>query len=67
MTAFVLRSTTVQRRQDFLLRLLATLTIWRERSIQRAELARWSDMALHDIGQSRSSIACEIAKPFWRE
>ena len=43
-----------------------TLHIWRQRYQERQELARWTDRDLHDIGLSRSDIANEIAKPFWR-
>ena len=43
-----------------------TLHIWRQRYRERQELARWTERDLHDIGLSRSDIAYEIAKPFWR-
>jgi len=39
---------------------------WAERSRQRAELANLDARTLHDIGLSRSDIAVEINKPFWR-
>jgi len=45
---------------------LQTLYTWHARSIQRAELARFSELELHDIGLSPASIASEIDKPFWR-
>lgn len=39
---------------------------WAERSRQRSELANLDARTLHDIGISRSDIAVEINKPFWR-
>ena len=47
-------------------RALQTLWTWHLRSVQRAELARWSEHDLHDIGLSHSAIASEVDKPFWR-
>ena len=47
-------------------RALQTLWTWHVRSVQRAELARWSEYELHDIGLSHSAVASEIEKPFWR-
>nr|WP_248883497.1 DUF1127 domain-containing protein [Bradyrhizobium japonicum] len=41
----------------------ATLHLWRQRYRDRRELARWTE---HDIGVSRSDIAHELEKPFWR-
>jgi uncharacterized protein YjiS (DUF1127 family) len=43
-----------------------TLRIWQERRQQRLELARWNERDLHDVGLSRSDIAFEAEKPFWR-
>lgn len=43
-----------------------TLALWRERARYRRELARMSERELSDIGVSRSQIAGEINKPFWR-
>jgi uncharacterized protein YjiS (DUF1127 family) len=43
-----------------------TLKVWRERRQQRLELARWNERDLHDVGLSRSDIAYEAEKPFWR-
>jgi len=47
-------------------RALQQLYTWHLRSVQRSELARWSEYDLHDIGLSRSEVASEIDKPFWR-
>ena len=43
-----------------------TLHLWRQRYRDRRELARWTEHDLHDIGVSRSDIAHELEKPFWR-
>ena len=43
-----------------------TLHIWRQRYQERQELARWTERDLHDVGLSRSAIANEVDKPFWR-
>jgi uncharacterized protein YjiS (DUF1127 family) len=39
---------------------------WHHRYRIRHDLALWSERELRDIGLSRSDIACEIEKPFWR-
>ena len=46
--------------------LAETVHIWRHRYQTRRELARWSERDLHDIGLSRTDIADETDKPFWR-
>ena len=43
-----------------------TVHLWRKRYRDRRELARWTEDDLHDIGLSRSDIANELEKPFWR-
>lgn len=43
-----------------------TLHLWRQRYRDRQELARWTERDLHDIGVSRSDIAHELEKSFWR-
>jgi uncharacterized protein YjiS (DUF1127 family) len=43
-----------------------TFHTWRDRARQRRELAQWSERDLHDVGLSRSDVAHEAEKPFWR-
>lgn len=43
-----------------------TLHTWRQRQIQRRELAQWNERDLHDIGLSWSDVVYEAEKPFWR-
>ena len=43
-----------------------TLHVWRQRQIDRRQLAELSDRDLHDVGLSWSDIALEAEKPFWR-
>jgi uncharacterized protein YjiS (DUF1127 family) len=43
----------------------AVLT-WAERGRQRRQLAGLNDYMLRDIGLTRSDVAEEIRKPFWR-
>jgi len=39
----------------------------RRRSRDRAALARMDDRDLHDMRLSRSTVAFELNKPFWRD
>jgi uncharacterized protein YjiS (DUF1127 family) len=43
-----------------------TLKLWRRRALERDQLARMDERALHDIGLSRSAVYAELQKPFWR-
>ena len=43
-----------------------TLHIWRQRQVQRRQLAELTPRDLHDVGLSWSDIAYEAEKPFWR-
>jgi uncharacterized protein YjiS (DUF1127 family) len=52
--------------QDLLIRLIDWVIAAMERGRQRRALAALSDYQLHDIGLSRSDVAGETAKPFWR-
>ena len=49
-----------------LARLSETFHVWRQRQIDRRQLAQLSDRDLHDVGLSWSDIALEAEKPFWR-
>ena len=49
-----------------LARIGETLHVWRERQMQRRELARWTERDLHDVGVCRCDIVNEVEKPFWR-
>lgn len=52
--------------KDLLVQLADTLHVWRDRYRSRQELAQWTERDLHDVGLSRSDVADEIEKPFWR-
>jgi uncharacterized protein YjiS (DUF1127 family) len=43
-----------------------TVHVWRQRQIDRRQLAQLSDRDLHDVGLSWSDVALEAEKPFWR-
>jgi uncharacterized protein YjiS (DUF1127 family) len=45
--------------------IFATLTLWRERARQRAELARLDRRALKDIGMSEADVWREVRKAPW--
>jgi uncharacterized protein YjiS (DUF1127 family) len=49
-----------------LAKLSETFHVWRQRQIDRRQLAQLSDRDLHDVGLSWSDIALEAEKPFWR-
>ena len=42
------------------------LQVWRERALQRAQLASLDDRMLADIGVGRPDVVREAEKPFWR-
>lgn len=42
------------------------LLTWQARQLQRAHLAELDDRLLRDMGLTRSDVAREAAKPFWR-
>ncbi len=43
-----------------------TFHIWRQRQIDRRQLAEMSARDLHDVGLSWGDVAYEAEKPFWR-
>ena len=43
-----------------------TFHVWRQRQIDRRQLAEMTVRDLHDVGLSWSDIAYEAEKPFWR-
>jgi uncharacterized protein YjiS (DUF1127 family) len=47
-------------------KLSETIHIWRQRQLQRRQLAQLTERDLHDVGLSWSDIAYEAEKPFWR-
>ena len=49
-----------------LAKLRETFHVWRQRQIDRRQLAQLSDRDLHDVGLSWSDVALEAEKPFWR-
>lgn len=48
-------------------RLVAAPGDWRRRVRSRAELLRFTDRQLRDIGVTRADVQREHAKPFWRD
>ena len=42
------------------------MVIWRQRSIDRRQLAEMSDTMRRGMGVSRADLERETAKPFWR-
>ena len=49
-----------------LAKLSETIQVWRQRQIDRRQLAELSARDLHDVGLSWSDVAYEAEKPFWR-
>ncbi len=45
---------------------LETLLLWQCRANERHALAQLDDRILRDLGLSRSDVARELRKPFWR-
>jgi uncharacterized protein YjiS (DUF1127 family) len=43
-----------------------TIHVWRQRQIDRRQLAELSERDRHDVGLSWSDVAYEAEKPFWR-
>jgi uncharacterized protein YjiS (DUF1127 family) len=47
-------------------RLLGTMRLWRQRTLERAMLAHMSQRDIADMGMSEADVRYEIDKPFWR-
>lgn len=52
---------------SFFSRLAQRIALWRRRNRERAQLARFTELELHDVGLSRAIQEIEAHKPFWRE
>lgn len=52
--------------QRWLRRALDLLSSWQERARGRYQLTHVDDHLLRDIGKTRTDIALEIQRPFWR-
>lgn len=46
--------------------ILGTLRLWRQRSIERAMLARMTYRDIADLGMTEADVLYEMDKPFWR-
>lgn len=66
MSSFAHESMINHHGSGLLARLVETLHVWRERQVQRRQLAQLTERELHDVGLSWSDIAYEAEKPFWR-
>ena len=66
MTDLTFGSLTNSQHHPFLARVAGTLTTWRRRARERAELRHFTDRDLHDIGVTWCDIEHELRKPFWR-
>ncbi len=47
-------------------RSIEILLLWQRRANERHALAELDDKILRDLGLSRSEVARELRKPFWR-
>ena len=50
----------------WLLRVIATLSLWQRRIVSRRQLARLDARLLADAGISENQRYVELQKPFWR-
>jgi uncharacterized protein YjiS (DUF1127 family) len=66
MSSFTHESMINHHGSGFFARIIETLHVWRQRQVQRRQLAQLSARDLHDVGLSWSDIVYEAEKPFWR-
>jgi uncharacterized protein YjiS (DUF1127 family) len=66
MSSFTHESMINHHGSGFFSRIVDTLHVWRQRQVQRRQLAELSARDLHDVGLSWSDIVFEAEKPFWR-
>jgi uncharacterized protein YjiS (DUF1127 family) len=66
MSSFTHESMINHHGSGFFARIIETLHVWRQRQVQRQQLAQLSARDLHDVGLSWSDIVFEAEKPFWR-
>lgn len=67
MADMLCESLTISQEPDTLSRLVRTLSLWRRRARERAQLLRLGDRELRDIGLTPADAAFLASKPFWRE
>ena len=66
MSTFTHESMTNNHGSGLLTQISETLHVWRQRQVDRRQLAEMTDRDLHDVGLSWSDIVFEAEKPFWR-
>ena len=66
MSSFTHESMTNHHRSGLFAQISETLHVWRQRQLNRRQLAELTERDLHDVGLSWSDIAYEAEKPFWR-
>ena len=66
MSTFTHESMTNRHGSGFFAKLSETLHVWRQRELDRRQLAEMSSRDLHDVGLSWSDIVHEAEKQFWR-
>jgi uncharacterized protein YjiS (DUF1127 family) len=54
-------------RPSLMTRMLATLSLWRERRAARRALAQIDARSLRDVGIAPELVGYEISQPFWRD
>lgn len=67
MTSAATRGKRIPTGLGLLAKVPAAIRLWRQRIRDREVLAGLSELELRDLRFSRSEIAHEVRKPFWRE